>query len=51
MNKTIRYIALPRKMVRLKLKGYNFPELEAKGWLVGWLDEEEEELLMQDSEE
>jgi hypothetical protein len=32
-------------MVRLKKKGYNFPELEARGWLEGWLDEEDEAFL------
>lgn len=31
-----RYVALPKKMLRLKKKGYEFPELEAMGWLDGW---------------
>ena len=35
----IRYIAIPKKMIKLKQKGYEFPELESKGWLEGWLDE------------
>ena len=39
-------------MVRLKKKGYNFPDLEAKGWLDGWLDEEDEdEILSADNDE
>ena len=29
-------------MVRLKRKGYSFPELEAKGWLDGWEEDTEE---------
>ena len=32
----LRYVALPKKMIRLKKKGYEFPELEALGWLDGW---------------
>lgn len=40
----IRYIAVPKKMVRLKKKGYNFPDLEARGWLDGWLDDEEDDI-------
>ncbi len=32
----LRYVALPKKMLRMKKKGYEFPELEALGWLDGW---------------
>jgi hypothetical protein len=36
----VHYIAQPRKMLRYKRKyGIKFPELEPKGWLLGWLDE------------
>ena len=38
-------------MVRLKMKGYNFPELEAKGWLEGWLDDDEQEFLDQEEDQ
>ena len=27
-------------MLALKKKGYQFPELEAKGWLEGWEDDD-----------
>lgn len=37
--KQYRYIATPKKMLRLKSKGYEFPELEARGWLDGWIDD------------
>lgn len=30
-------------MKRLKAKGYNFPDLEERGWLDGWMDEDEDE--------
>ncbi|KAL4493666.1 hypothetical protein ABPG72_004159 [Tetrahymena utriculariae] len=39
----IRYIATPKKMMRLRKKGYDFPTLEAKGWLEGWIEDEEDE--------
>jgi hypothetical protein len=40
----IRYIAIPKKMVRLKkTKGYEFPGLEEKGWLDGWLEDDDED--------
>jgi hypothetical protein len=39
----IRYIAIPKRMLYLKKKfGYVFPELEEKGWLDGWLEDEAE---------
>jgi len=37
----LRYIQLPRRMLYLRRKyGYKFPELEQKGWLDGWIDDE-----------
>ena len=37
----LRYIALPRRMLYLRRKyGYKFNELEQKGWLDGWIDDE-----------
>ena len=36
----LRYIVWPRNMMRYKEKGFNFPELEAKGWLNDWIPEE-----------
>ncbi len=30
-------------MTRLKKKGFNFPELEKRGWLEGWLEDEDDE--------
>lgn len=42
----IRYIALPKRMLQLRRKyGYKFPELEERGWLDGWIDDE----LMEDT--
>lgn len=31
-------------MKKLKAKGYNFPDLEEKGWLDGWMDDDDDEL-------
>jgi hypothetical protein len=37
----LRYVAWPKRMLYLRNKyGYKFPELEQKGWLDGWLDDE-----------
>jgi len=27
---------MPKRMIELKKKGYKFPELEARGYLIGW---------------
>eukprot|EP01017_Pseudomicrothorax_dubius_P048307 TRINITY_DN8767_c0_g1_i1.p1 TRINITY_DN8767_c0_g1~~TRINITY_DN8767_c0_g1_i1.p1 ORF type:complete len:195 (-),score=47.81 TRINITY_DN8767_c0_g1_i1:139-723(-) len=41
----IRYVAVPKRMMELKNKyGYVFPELEAKGWLKGWMDDDDDEI-------
>jgi len=37
-------------MLRLKAKGYEFPELEAKGWLNGWTDDNNQDMLSEISE-
>lgn len=42
----IRYIAIPKRMLYLKKKyGIVSPELEEKGWLKDWEDEEDDEEL------
>lgn len=39
----IRYIATPKKMMRLRKKGYDFPQLESRGWLDDWIEDEGDE--------
>lgn len=40
----LRNIAWPRRMLKLKKQlGYSFPELEEKGWLIDWEDDEDED--------
>ncbi len=41
----IRYIAMPKKMMKMKKKGYDFPNLEGKGYLEDW-EEKDEELYL-----
>jgi hypothetical protein len=40
----IRYIQWPKKMMQLKKeRGYVFRDLEGRGWLNDWQDEDEED--------
>lgn len=49
INNLIRYIQTPRNMMHLKkTRGFNFPELEEKGWLKEWDDESEIDLFSYD---
>ena len=37
----LHYVQIPKRMLYFKRqKGFIFPELEGKGWLDGWLEEE-----------
>lgn len=37
----LHYVQIPKRMLYFKRqKGYIFPELEGKGWLDGWIEEE-----------
>lgn len=46
----LRYIGMPKRMLFLRKKyGFKFPELEEKGWLNGWIDDEiADELVYED---